>query len=873
VIVVLFLSLGFLLGSREVHADVAPALPTLELAWGSFGSYNAEFSGPQGVATDRLGNVYVADAGNHVIKKFDTLGNWIGTVSSNGTAPGQTTSPIGVAIDAAGNVFVADPFTDRVTKFSSDGTYLLSWSVPADVMSIAVNRLGTLVYISGTDGWLRSYSGTGVTIASYGAVPIPLRGLAVGPDGSVYGSSSNAVFKYRANCTLDVQLLSEGSAPGKVASPQGLAFDALGNLYVCDVGNSRIQKHTASGAYLCDWPGGFTPWGISVDPAGNVYVSDKLDAHVTKFRGAGSVPPFPPPFAWAGWGSTGTDTAQFRSPGGIAIRNNLVYVVDCDNDRVEWFGIVSGSVLGGIPWGGTGITAGKFRHPWGVAIDAVGQVYVTDALNQRVQKFTSNGTYITQWGSFGTGGGQFNSPAGIALSPSGEIYVVDSGNCRIQRFAVGTAFSNAWGSAGNGPGQFLQPKGIAIDAAECIYVVDQGNARIQKFSPFGDHFLLSWGSAGTGPGQFQSPSGISVDDDGNIAVVDSGNHRIQLFTSSGKFLAQAGSLGTDLAHLSQPSGVAADAYGNLFITDTGNDRVVEYASPPRILMTADVGNDQGEKVRVTLTRASIDSPTFFGGLIGSYRVDFRNDSLSAWSPGTNAPATGDATYELIAPTAVNANAGSNYFTNFRVTALGTEALSGEITGGTTWGYSIDNLSPPPPTALSAIPLGAEVRLTWSASPAADLAAYRLHRGTSADFVPAPDNLVVETAATEYVDANPAAYYKLMAVDRNGNVSPAVTATSGVEVPRTAVFALRGPLENPARAGHLDVQFSLAHSGPAEIELIDVAGRRVLGRDVGAMGTGSHTVTLGTGEHIAAGVYHLRLRQGAEFRIARVAVLR
>ena len=86
-------------------------------------------------------------------------------------------------------------------------------------------------------------------------------------------------------------------------------------------------------------------------------------------------------------------------------------------------------------WGSTGTEDGQFKNPLGVAVDSSGNIYVADADNYRIQKFTSDGGFITKWGSNGTGDGQFHEPIGVAVDSSGNIYVADSGNDRIQKFA------------------------------------------------------------------------------------------------------------------------------------------------------------------------------------------------------------------------------------------------------------------------------------------------------------------------------------------------------------------------------------------------------------------------------------------------------
>ena len=82
--------------------------------------------------------------------------------------------------------------------------------------------------------------------------------------------------------------------------------------------------------------------------------------------------------------------------------------------------------------GGLQVTGdGQFQSPIGISEDPSGNIYVVDFGNDRVQKFDSNGNFITKWGSTGTGDGQFQSPVGIDVNSKGVIYVTDSGNSRV----------------------------------------------------------------------------------------------------------------------------------------------------------------------------------------------------------------------------------------------------------------------------------------------------------------------------------------------------------------------------------------------------------------------------------------------------------
>ncbi len=176
--------------------------------------------------------------------------------------------------------------------------------------------------------------------------------------------------------------------------------------------------------------------------------------------------------------------------------------------------------------------------------------------------------FESKWGSQGTGDGQFEGPEGIATAPLGDIYVADTANDRIQRFAPGGIFVGKWGRFGDIPGRFNRPVAVVVDSGGNVYVADYGNNRIQKFGPAGT-FISSIGQQGSGPGQFSEPSGVAVDATGNLYVADTGNRRIQKFDSGGNFITAWGAPG----QFSFPTGIALDFAGNVYVTDFGYHNV------------------------------------------------------------------------------------------------------------------------------------------------------------------------------------------------------------------------------------------------------------------------------------------------------------
>ena len=218
-----------------------------------------------------------------------------------------------------------------------------------------------------------------------------------------------------------------------------------------------------------------------------------------------------------------------------------------------------------------------------------------EQVNNRVQKFTSNGAYLTQWGSMGSGNGQFNAPFGIAIDAAGNVYVADSGNHRIQKFTSNGAYLTQWGGLGSGNGQFNGPRGVATDAGGNVYVAEQLNNRIQKFTSTGA-YIARWGSTGSGNGQLNAPFGITVDAAGSLYVAELFNNRIQKFTSNGLYLTQGGGPGSGNGQFSNPIGVATDVAGNVFVCEAGSThRVQKFVKPPAIALVSDAGSDQGSR--------------------------------------------------------------------------------------------------------------------------------------------------------------------------------------------------------------------------------------------------------------------------------------
>jgi len=292
------------------------------------------------------------------------------------------------------------------------------------------------------------------------------------------------------------------------------------------------------------------------------------------------------------WGSQGTGNGEFSNPIAIDIGisdnvyianlySNIVQKFDSEGNFVKQWSLVDG--------------------PTGIALDSSGNVYAAESISTSIAKFDSDGNFITKWGSQRTVNDGINMIDGIDVDSSGNVYVVTNGknfnvdssgnvhrvmneNNNIQKFDSDGNFITKWGSQGTANGQFYAPSDVALDSSDNVYVADTENNRIQKFDSDGN-FITKWGSQGTANGQFNFPLGIATDLSGNVYVVDSYNYRIQKFNSSGNFITKWGSQGPGIlsskvlydGQFDFPGGIAVDSLGNVYVTDRVDNRVQVFA--------------------------------------------------------------------------------------------------------------------------------------------------------------------------------------------------------------------------------------------------------------------------------------------------------
>jgi streptogramin lyase len=416
---------------------------------------------------------------------------------------------------------------------------------------------------------------------------------------------------------------------------EGIALDSSGNILYTDVLNKVVRKFSSNGTALSSFGNGTltSPGGLAIDSNGNVFVADKSGA-IKTFDANGNL--------LAQQNSTGHGTDEFDSPRGIAFDSNgNLYVADGGNHRILVFDAngehktTIGSVISQestanlpefhkeyseLPW--------SYLHlPFEAKVDSQGNVWVADTVNNRVQKFDSNGKFLLSIGRSagdrpGPQEGSFNRPRALAIGPEDSVYIADTYYNRIQVFDSSGKFLRAFGSLGSEPGQLSSPSGIAVDKSSgAVYVVDSGNARIQVFDGSGEplaafptrslamepyfsyidsagYLLVSdnaehkvhkfnlntgehigeFGGLGSDPGKFRGPRGIGSDSQGNIWVADNYNNRIQKFDANGSSLLTIGKLGSQEGQFRQPRGLVVDSADNVLVADTQNNRIQKFDS-------------------------------------------------------------------------------------------------------------------------------------------------------------------------------------------------------------------------------------------------------------------------------------------------------
>jgi DNA-binding beta-propeller fold protein YncE len=256
------------------------------------------------------------------------------------------------------------------------------------------------------------------------------------------------------------------------------------------------------------------PQGIHVDPAGRLYVVDTEQRRIHLFDSRKSR------YSWF----PEKPIEDFEYPVDVAADGSgRVYVSDSSTKVIHVFDSFGKKHL-------KTIGENELERPTGLAIRVeTHELLVVDTLASSVLVFDTRDFEIkSRAGRNGRQPDELHYPTNIALAPDGDVYVTDALNFRIQILNSALGFRNNFGEAGDGPGYFSRPKGVAIDSDQNIYVVDALFDNVQIFNRNGE-LLLAFGTSGHSAGEFWLPSDIFIDGHDQIYIADSYNSRVQVF--------------------------------------------------------------------------------------------------------------------------------------------------------------------------------------------------------------------------------------------------------------------------------------------------------------------------------------------------------
>jgi trimeric autotransporter adhesin len=581
----------------------------------------------------------------------------------------------------------------------------------------------TIQTVAGSDG-------TGDGGSALSAALSQPEGIAVDHAGNVYvaDAATNRIRKIATDGSIQT-FAGTGAAgfagdggPATAAQlnqPYGIAIDAAGDLFIADLGNSRVREVTANGNIQTVAGGGtiaatgpgqggaattvqlMQPRNVAVDGSGSLYISDfganqvyrvASDGVLSLLAGTGT----------AGFAGVGTSAvmAQLNAPAGLAVdQNDNVYIADSGNNKVRkvYNGVIitvfntpapTGVALDptGMLWvAGSGYFGTIVQQIPSVAsardvtVDASGNVYTTSG--GYVLEIPAGGSVTTIAGSgtspnFGGDGGpatsaQLNAPSGIAVDSSGNWYIADTANNRIRMVdSKGTISTFAGtGTAGasgdNGPAMAAElnaPHGLAVDSADNLYIADSGNNEIRMITPAGTISTIA--------GQLNNPLSVAVDSQLTVSIADSGNNRVAQVTASGNV--------STLAKITGVLAVAVDSSGNVVAADASQVWTVSangstasliggLSSPGGLAFAADgtlLIADTGTNVVRELSTAGV-----LTAIAGNGTAAFSGDGGLALGAELNAPAavaigangallvadSGNNRIRLLTPVAANSN--------------------------------------------------------------------------------------------------------------------------------------------------------------------------------------------------------------------------
>ena len=689
----------------------------------------ASLNGPSGLAVDAAGNIYFADQGNLRVRRVDAVTKIITTVAGNGVYgfsgdDGPATAAsfkfhtadifTGVAVDAVGNLYIADTNNHRIRRVDAVTKIITTVAGIGQCTFSGDSGPATAAAICYPAGVAVDAAGN-LFLADYSC---RIRKL-TGASGIITTVAGNGIESFAGDNGV-----ATAASLGKLGS---MALDGAGNLYLTDQGNQRVRKVAFDTKFITTVAGngsqGFVgdngaataaslsgPSGIAVDDAGNLYFADTFNSRLRKVDAATKVISTVLGEGAGGFSGDGglAQAADLKGPRGLALdQSGNLLIAETGNGRVRRVaagtGIITSVAGNGTPdYAGDNAlaTARGLQAPTGVAVDAAGNVYIADMLNNAIRMVAAkDGTITTVAGTgeknfFGDGGlaiaAKLSFPYNLVLDGAGTLYFTDALNNRIRKVVLGSGIIST--VAGNDSTEFLgdgglasaaslhTPSALAIDHAGNLYVADQEHYRVRVIAADSGKIttVAGSGTAGvTGDGgkatiaTLGEVSGLAVDDAGNLFIADSENDVVRkvsaatgLISTVAGFVSNTyGYSGDNVAAtattLFGPSGIAVDRGGNLYIADAANNRirkVIGSVSPGEIDLPGAPGSVVALAGNARATVSFAPPAANGGSAITSFTVSSHPGFLSVTGNSSPITLTGLANGTAYSFTAVASNA-------------------------------------------------------------------------------------------------------------------------------------------------------------------------------------------------------------------------